>query len=155
MSARALHRLEAGGVHRRDVDLRPAEDVAVGNLERDRAAVERIAVQTADLAAGLILDSEDRHLEEALRPDLCADPADAPLDAVGRGRGGVHAGPGRPALALDLELGLVRVVAQKLELLEARLQAELAPGGGHGVVAALCLGGAATAFGDLDAQLLD
>ena len=35
-------------------------------------------------------------------------------------------GPGVPALALDLELRLVRLVAEQLELLEARLEPQLA-----------------------------
>ena len=38
----------------------------------------------------------------------------------------VEARPGGPALAVDLELGLLRVVAEQRELLEARLEAELA-----------------------------
>ena len=40
----------------------------------------------------------------------------------------VHTRPGVPALAVHLELGLVGFVADEVELLEARLEAQLAEG---------------------------
>jgi hypothetical protein len=50
---------------------------------------------------------------------------DAALDAAVRRRR-IDARTRRPALAVDLQLGLVRLVPGEMELLKARLEAELA-----------------------------
>ena len=46
---------------------------------------------------------------------------------------GVHARPGGPALAVDLQFGLVGLVAEEIELLEPRLEAEVAKRVGDGL----------------------
>ena len=67
----------------------------------------------------------------------------------------VHARAGGPPLALDLELGLVRLVAEQVELLEARLETELPKrlgdevGGPRGFVAP------GRARADVDCERLD
>src|SRR5439155_6257665 len=75
-------------------------------------------------------DCEARQLLVADRRGRRADPAHGSF-AVEVVR--VHARTGRPPLALHLEFRLVRVVADQLELLEARFETELTEGVGDQV----------------------
>src|SRR5438067_1800268 len=82
-----------------------------------------------------------------------ADPAHASLDdAVRRVR--VHTRPCVPPLAVDLELGLLRVVAEQRELLEGWLEPDGAQRLRDRLDGALCIGGAGGANADLDAERL-
>src|SRR5207247_3717081 len=106
----------------------PGEELGDAGHERDRAAAERASVEPRDLAAP-VLDGEGRRVGvergAELRPPT--DTPNAALDpAVARLR--VHARARGDALAVDLELGLLRLVAEQRELLEARLETERGEG---------------------------
>ena len=81
--------------------------------------------------------------------------ADPPDCSLALERVGVHARAGGPALAFDLELRLVRLVADQVELLETRLEAELAEGIGDDVGGTRRLVGPGLARADVDRERLD
>ena len=81
-----------------------------------------------------------------------ADPAHRPF-ALERVR--VHARADGPRLAFDLELRLVRLVADQVELLEPRLEAELPERVGDDVGGARSLVGPRLARADVDGECLD
>ncbi|HZT90653.1 MAG TPA: hypothetical protein VFA05_01295 [Gaiellaceae bacterium] len=122
---------EEGGGRRRHVHVR--------RHERDRAPAERARQEARALPAVGVDDGERRELPVADGRRALADLAHRPFAVE---RGGVSARSSRPALPLDLDERLVRLVPEQVELLEARLEPELAErvrddvGGSRGRVAA-------------------
>ena len=99
----------------------------VARHEGDRPEREGARQKARALPPSRIDDREDREEPVADRRTAHADPRDRPLavEVVG-----VHARPGGPPLALDLEERLVGVVGEQLELLEPHGQAQLPKGVG-------------------------
>src|SRR5437763_451252 len=133
---------------------RSDRDLPRAGHEWDRGAAERARLEPGEFPSRLVLDREDVRGREELAEARLADVTDAPLDdAVGRVR--VHARAGGPPLAGDLELRLVGVVAEEVELLEERLEAEVAKRVGHGFGGPLGLGRACHADADLGREGLE
>src|SRR6476646_9423085 len=86
--------------------------------------------QPCNLASVCIDDGEVRQFAVTDRRVRLTDPLDRSLACE---RMGIHARPGRPPLAVDLELRFVGVVADELELLEPGLEPELAERGSDGI----------------------
>ena len=139
------------GAGSRDERGRGCGDVGVSRHERDRPERERARQEARDLPACRIDDCEVREPSVADRGAAPPDPAHHAL-AVECVR--VHARPGLPALALDLEQRLVRLVREQLELLEPHREAELPESFGHGVRRARGVGAPGSSRPDLACQCL-
>src|SRR5262249_27511032 len=144
----------AGSAERKKEGASTGDEGGAPGRKGDDGPTQGRLTRTGALPAAPALDGEDVCVREEAADRMRAEPAHAALDGAVSGVR-VDARPRIPALAVDLELRLVGVVAQQPELVKAGFEPGLTKSIGDRLGSAFRLGRAGLADADLDAQRLD